>query len=83
MRTELVDAFSGDSVSETELNLAVTHWLQNAAALPLSMNDEATQEFCRRRQIDLTDLEQAADAIGLNVAVVDDVIRLDAAAVGD
>lgn len=57
---------------------AATHWLQNTAAMPLSVDDDAVEDFCAERGLTVADLQVAADTIGLNIAVVDDVIRLEA-----
>lgn len=79
MRDELVSELGGGT-PEPLLRLAVTHWLQNAVDLPLSLEDDAVRAFCAARGIDQATLELAADEVGLNLALVDDVIRLEAAA---
>lgn len=83
MRDELAALLTdaGHQVHD-ETRRAVTHWLQNAASMPLSVNDDAVEAFCRERGLTVADLQEAADAVGLNVAVVDDVIRLEAAVEG-
>ncbi|GAA0404298.1 hypothetical protein GCM10009541_54380 [Micromonospora gifhornensis] len=78
MRDELVSELA-DEAPQPLLRLAVTHWLQNAVDLPLSLENAAVQEFCAARGIDQAALELAADEVGLNLALVDDVIRLEAA----
>lgn len=75
IRDDLVSALGGDTVTESELRRGVTHWLQNALNLPLSVDDKYVQEFCDSHAIGLKELENAADEIDFNVALVDDMIR--------
>jgi hypothetical protein len=49
-------------------------WLQNTLGLPLSLRNPAMKRFCRDHQISESELVAAADEIGLNLAVLDDVI---------
>ena len=64
------------SQPDARLTRAVTHWLQNTSNMPLSMASDEVVAFCRERGLSVGDIETAADRIGLNVAVVDDVIAL-------
>ncbi|NIH82119.1 hypothetical protein [Amycolatopsis viridis] len=76
LRDDLVDLLDAPEESADEVRGAVTHWLQNALALPLSVNDRHVREFCDERGISVGELQDTADDIDLNVAVVDDLIRV-------
>jgi hypothetical protein len=60
-----------------ELRRGFTHWLQNAVELPLSVMDTAVREFLDERGATLAQLEDAADEVDFNLALVDDIIRAD------
>lgn len=77
MRDELTKAFAGESLTDEQLRYAVSHWLQNALSLPVSLEHQAVVEFCRRNQASLADLTQAADELNLNIALVDDLLEFD------
>lgn len=62
--------------TDVEMGTAVTHWLQNASGMPVSVNDQHVATFCADRGITLQDLEREADALDFNLALLDDVIRL-------
>jgi len=77
LRQELSSAFASCGLQPTELDYAVSQWLQNAASLPISLESEAVKTFCRSHRVGLDKLIQAADALDLNVALVDDLLALD------
>jgi hypothetical protein len=83
MRDELVAMFADSAGAEPELPGVVAHWLQNAMGMPLSLEDASVQAFCEAHGISGEELEHAADEIDFNIALVDDVLRLDAAARGE
>lgn len=80
MRDELTDLLAADAPPPEELRAAVSHWLQNVASMPLSVCDGEIAGFLAEHEAGIEDLEAAADHLGLNVAVVDDVIRLETGA---
>jgi hypothetical protein len=80
IRDDLVASLAVGSDSETELHVGITLWLQNAVNMPLSVADKNVDEFCDRHGVGLEELEKVADEIDFNVALVDDIIRLDQAA---
>ncbi len=62
--------------SSTAHTIAVL-WLQNVCNVPLlASNSPSVQTFCREIAIDHTDLVRAADCVGLNVAIIDELIAL-------
>lgn len=81
IRDDLLGMFADGGGPEPELRHGVTHWLQNAAGIPLSTfeYDRTLQQFCQERGVDQRQLEDAADEIDFNLALVDDVIRADLA----
>jgi hypothetical protein len=80
IRDELVAMFADPAGAEPELPGVVAHWLQNAMGMPLSLTDASVQAFCEAHGISAEELERAADEIDFNIALVDDVLRLAAAA---
>lgn len=80
MRDELVNAFAGGALDEGQLRYAISHWLQNALGLPVSLEHQALRTFCKREEVSLDELIEAADKLDLNLALVDDVLELDQAA---
>ena len=77
IRDELVNAFCGKSLGEEQLRYAISHWLQNALSIPVSLQHQAVIEFCRRNGVALEDLLRASDELNLNTALVDDLLELD------
>ncbi len=62
--------------SDTAHTLAVL-WLQNVCNAPLlASNSPSVQAFCREVAIDHSELIRAADHVGLNVAIIDELIAL-------
>ena len=47
--------------------------------MPIASADEHVTRFARERGCTLDDLTTAADSLDINVGVIDDLIRLDAA----
>lgn len=94
MRDDLAGMFGDAGQPEgeqpaAELRLGLTHWLQNACGIPISVQDSSIQRFCEQRGVTVTQLADAADEIDFNLALVDDVIKAEldlvggSAAVGD
>ncbi len=77
IRDELVNAFSGESLTTEQLRYAISHWLQNVLSLPVSLEHQAVIEFCNRNGVTLEDLMWASDELNLNTALVDDLLELD------
>jgi hypothetical protein len=78
MRNDLVRALGDAPLSEAQLRQAVSRWLQNVASLPISLEDPAVQAFYKDHGVDIEELIQAADALDLNVALMDDLLALEA-----
>lgn len=76
MREELTKAFTGEAASEAEIRSAVTLWLQNVVHMPIP-SDRAVAEFCKREECTPEELNQAADELDLNLAVLDVLLELD------
>jgi hypothetical protein len=77
MRNSLMQAFSNNALAENELKYAVTLWMQNALSFPLSLENDAKRKFCRRKNISLEQVTEAADELDINVAVVDDLLEME------
>jgi hypothetical protein len=56
-------------------------WLQNVANIPLLLpTDRHIQEFCKEHGLSEKALVETADNLGLNIAVLDDLLALEASA---
>jgi hypothetical protein len=75
-RNALVDALSIDALPADEAAYAVTQWLQNTANLPISLLNTAVVAFCEEEGCSSDELFNAADALAMNLAVVDDLMAL-------
>lgn len=77
MRDELINALGGKSLNKEQLRYAVSHWLQNALSLPISLEHPAVIRFCKKNGVGLEKLLHTADDLNLNIALVDDLLELD------
>ena len=69
-----MDGVGFSSLSPREAEHALVYWLQNVLGLPLSLKDDAVVEFAAEHSLAPERLIEAADSIGLNLAVLDDLI---------
>ena len=77
MRDELVALLGAAPLPEEQLRFAVTHWLQNALNLPVPLEHPRVLEFLARNKVSLDQLVDAAEALDLNLAYVDDLLAAD------
>jgi hypothetical protein len=77
MRDDLVRAFGDAPLNKAQLRQAVSHWLQNVASLPVSLENPSVQAFCKDHGISIEELIRAADDLDLNIALIDDLLALD------
>ena len=66
-----------NSIDQRVSGLALTFWLQNVMNAPLSLRDEEVSRFSADEGLGPADIIEAADALDLNLALVDDLIRLE------
>lgn len=71
IRDELVKAFSGSSVSESDLREGISYWLQSAFSLPIPVERQAVLDYCEEKGITPEILWQVADDLGINLGIVD------------
>lgn len=76
MRDELVNLFGSKVLANQELRYAVSQWLQNALNLPISLEHKAVLDFCEKQGVSQAELQQAVDKLGLNLALVDDLLEM-------
>ena len=76
LRDELTKTFQKCGLKQSDVQYAVSEWLQNAASLPVSLETAAIKDFCKTNRVRLSQLLDAADSLDLNVALVDDVIGI-------
>lgn len=51
-------------------------WIQNTLAMPLAFSNIYTVKFCQKQGVTYVELAEAADNIGLNGSVLDDLLEL-------
>jgi len=72
---DLVSTLSLKTLPKEQTKEALAFWLQNVAALPVSLGHESADRFCRAHGVDGEKLLQSTDSLNLNVAVLDDLIQ--------
>ena len=75
-RDELVDTLAGLAITADDRRLAVSLWLQNTTNAPIALADPSTRDLCESLGVSAMELEEAADALDLNLGVVDDLAML-------
>jgi len=75
MRDDLMKRFESLDLPEPKLRYAMTHWLQNVLSLPITLESEAVREWCAVNKITVDDLVQVCDDLGVNPAVIDDLVE--------
>jgi hypothetical protein len=70
--------FACTELTREELADVVTYWLQNAAVMPVSLVDESVRAFCDEFGFTTRELIDAADDLGLNLGLLDDLTLLHA-----
>lgn len=76
MRDELRYALKHANLPEDTKSRIVSHWLQNAYELPIPASNKEVDAFCSDKNITIEALTDAADTLGVNVAFIDDLIKL-------
>lgn len=75
MINELPQNFSFSKMNKFDIKYAFTYWLQNVLNMPISLEDEVVEQFCRKLAGNAKDLVQAVDKLDINLALVDDIIQ--------
>ncbi len=76
MLDELAQAISSDDAPEDTVRAAGALWLQNTLNLPVMVERPAITSLRSRYGASLEELMDAADQVGLNVAILDDLVTL-------
>jgi hypothetical protein len=71
---EMEESFAFRTLGRDDALMALTVWLQNCFNMPVSLNDEAVRSFCTRHGIGTNELRDAADRLGVNLALIDDLV---------
>jgi hypothetical protein len=66
--------FAYTQIDDNDARHAFTHWLQNTLNLPLAVSEPCVESFCRARGVSVEQLMAVADALDVNVALLDDMI---------
>jgi hypothetical protein len=83
IRESIVAEFVRAGMLEDGMRAAVGHWLQNTSNLPISIDDHVVASFAEAHGFTVAELIQAADETGVNIAVLDDLIREQSDASGE
>ena len=77
---DIVDEFdshvSFSEVDKGTQSRILVKWIQNTLAMPLAFSNVYTAKFCEIEGVTYLELAEAADNIGLNGAVLDDLLEL-------
>lgn len=76
MLREALALFSLQGGSEDETRRVFTAWLQKVTNMPLLLLAPEVSEFCGKHEISVAELIEAADNIDMNVAIVDELLKL-------
>jgi hypothetical protein len=76
MIEELSRVCSLSNVTEQDKRYFLAHWLQNALEMPIPLSNEFVEQFCKENNIEVADIVKAADKFDINVAVVDDLLKM-------
>jgi hypothetical protein len=75
MLEEASKTFAFSQLNSEETHHAFSLWFQNALNIPLPTADPITERACARLGTDYSALVEAADAVGVNVALLDNALR--------
>ncbi len=76
MLADLDRWFTFKTLSGSEAANAFTYWLQNAVLMPLSNIDAPVKAFCADLDATPADMIEAADQLGANLSLLDDLALL-------
>ncbi len=79
MLDESMSNFNVDALSEAELRAGLAYWLQDVFNMPVHLNSANTEAFCRKVNATDEQVIAAAERVGIDVAVLDDILEVDAA----
>ena len=81
MVDQLQQMVMSTGVGEKESRKTAVLWLQNVANIPILLpEDDHIRDFCKKHKITKEELVDSADRLDLNVAVLDDLLALEASA---
>lgn len=67
--------FSFSKINNNDLKYAFTFWLQNVLSMPVSLEDEYIEKFCRKIQKKPEELWEVTDKLDINFAILDDMVK--------
>ena len=77
---EIVNEFdshvSFSEVSKGTQSRILVKWIQNTLAMPLAFSNVYTARFCERKDASYWELAEAADNLGINGAMLDDLLEV-------
>ena len=79
MLKDIPKFFSLKGIGSDEIQQIFTLWLQKVLNMPVPLRDPVLSKFCQKNGISTDELLEAADNINLNVAIVDEMLRLESA----
>ena len=84
MASELAKVLKTAGIQDRSAAKTAVLWLQNVANAPILLpEDQYVQDFCKDHRLSEQELVDTADRLGLNVAVLDDLLALEATAANE
>jgi hypothetical protein len=78
MLREALALFPLQGISDDETRRIFTFWLQKVMNIPVLLLAPEVSEFCKKHEISAAELIEAADNLDLNVAILDELLKLQA-----
>jgi hypothetical protein len=76
MLDQLEQSFSFTQLNNEDARRAISIWLQNTLNLPVPVSDPSTDQVCERLGVAYESLVDTADRLNINVALLDDALRV-------
>jgi hypothetical protein len=70
--------FPLQGISSAATRRIFARWFQKVMNMPVLLQDAAVSNFCKKNDISVAELVEAADNINLNLAIVDELLALEA-----
>ncbi len=76
MMEEISNVIKIDDLNDVDKRNAIIIWLQNVINMPIGTSEEkSVKNFCKTYDLNTQELMELADNLGINVAVIDDLLK--------
>jgi hypothetical protein len=76
MLSDVDQQFRFSGIDKSLVRQAFVYWLQNTLSMPLSLSGREMRDFCSHHKLTEQEVINAADELGLNIALLDDLIAM-------